>query len=179
MRALSEICPDFRAEGARTRIVDLGSGGGVPGLVLAEELPSSRWVLIDSNQRRTAFLRSAVAALDLGERVTVWEGRAEDAGRDPSLRAGHDLVVARGFGPPAVTAECAAPLLRVGGCLVVSEPPGSDGSRWPADGVSALGLQLLGVAVRGEGGYAVLQLRTLCGERFSRRSGVPAKRPLF
>ena len=49
-------------------------------------------------------------------------------------------MTARSFGPPAATAECAAPLLAVGGLLVVSEPP--DGpDRWPADALAALGLE--------------------------------------
>lgn len=92
-------------------VVDLGSGGGVPGLVLAAAWPHARIVLLDGSVRRAQFLRRAVKACDLEGRLSVWEMRAEDAGRDPRRRGGADLVVARLFGPPAVTAECAAPLL--------------------------------------------------------------------
>ena len=104
--------------------VDLGSGGGIPGLVLARHgWPGCRWLLLEAGARRSDFLRQAVTALRLEDRVEVVQGRAEEMGRDPQRRHVADLVVARSFGPPAVTAECAAPLVAVGGMVVVSEPP--------------------------------------------------------
>jgi len=158
---------------------DLGSGAGLPGLALAVWFPSSRWILIDSSVRRTAFLRRQVAELQLHHRVEVVEERAEDAGRAPVWRGSRDLVVARSFGPPAVVAECAAPLLRIGGRLVVSEPPVGDGPRWPASPLRVLGLSP-GSTVAAHGAtFQVLHQRTPCPERFPRRVGVPAKRPLF
>jgi hypothetical protein len=107
------------------RALDLGSGGGLPGLVLVSAWPTTDWCLLDANQRRTEFLQEAVDELGLAGRVTVRRGRAEDLAHDPSLRGTFDLVVARSFGKPAVTAECAAGFLAVGGSLVVSEPPAS------------------------------------------------------
>ena len=124
---------------APLRALDLGSGGGLPGLVLAELWPASRWTLLESQHRRGDHLRWAVNELGLGDRVVVDQRRAEDAGRDPALRATVDLVVSRSFGPPAVVAECASPFLVAGGLLVVSEPP-DDPDRWPADGLEPLGL---------------------------------------
>jgi 16S rRNA (guanine527-N7)-methyltransferase len=163
--------------GAR-RIVDLGSGGGVPGLVLALELPGTAWLLLDSNTRRTAFLGEAVEQLGLVDRVRIWEGRAEVAGRDPAVRAGADAVVARGFAGPAVTAECAAPLLGVGGRLIVSEPPGTSGERWDPAALHQLGLGPPRL-VQGDYTYVILEQGALCPDRFPRRVGVPGKRPLF
>src|SRR3546814_9312392 len=84
--------------------------------------------------KRCAFLREAVEALGADERVEVVEGRAEEIGRG-EMRRVVDAVIARSFGPPAATAECAAPLLRAGGLLVVSEPPEAL-DRWPEDGRS-------------------------------------------
>lgn len=109
------------------RFLDLGSGGGLPGLVLALHWPASQAVLLDASARRCAFLAEAVAELGCDDRVSVVRARAEDAGRRPELRGAFEAVVARGFGPPAVTAECGAPFLVVGGHLIVSEPPGDDG----------------------------------------------------
>jgi 16S rRNA (guanine527-N7)-methyltransferase len=164
-------------------VVDLGSGGGLPGLVLARALPRSRWLLLDANQRRTAFLERAVAALDLGDRVTVVTGRAEDHGRSAGNRGVVDLVVARSFAAPPVTAECAAPLLRTGGHLLVSEPPADGvanrgGERWPAEGLAVLGMVPDGGVV---GPPRVARLRQIgpCPDRYPRRTGVPAKRPLW
>ncbi|MGZ4710399.1 MAG: RsmG family class I SAM-dependent methyltransferase, partial [Acidimicrobiales bacterium] len=105
------------------RALDLGSGGGLPGLVLILAWPSTVWCLLDANQRRTDFLTDAVDELGVADRVTVVRGRAEEVAHDPAHRGRFDLVVARSFGKPAVTAECAAGFLVVGGMLVVSEPP--------------------------------------------------------
>ena len=159
--------------------VDLGSGGGVPGLPLALLWPTSQWVLLDAGERRTAFLAEAVATLRLSDRVTVVRGRAEEVGRQPDRRAGHALVVARGFGPPAVTAECGAGLLAAGGRMVVSDPPAGVPGRWPAEPLVSLGLAV-GPLVHAEGGsYQVLIQDAPCPARFPRRPGIPAKRPLF
>lgn len=159
------------------RWADLGSGGGVPGLVLARLWPASTGVLVDANERRTAFLRAAVEGLGLGERVMVVRGRAEDVARDAAWRGSFDAVVARGFAPPPVTAECGAPLLRVGGLLVVSEPP-EEAGRWDGDGLALLGLVDDGV-VTAEARYRILRQAAACPDRYPRRVGVPGKRPLW
>ena len=166
------------------RAVDLGAGGGVPGLVLASVAwPATQWVLLDAQLKRTEFLAEAVRTLGLEHRVTVVTERAEVLGRDPAHRAGYDLVVARSFGQPAVLAECAAPLLGAAGCLVVSEPPDTTpADRWPAAPLDELGLE----KVAGfEGTTPVpyhlvrIALTGRCPDRYPRRVGIPAKRPLF
>ena len=161
------------------RAADLGSGGGVPGLPLALHFGDCRWTLVESGVRRAAFLREAVAALHLEGRVDVVEARAEAVGRRPEWRATFDLVVARGFGPPAVVAECAAPLLRVGGRAVVSEPPGGDPGRWPEDGLDVVGMTVGPSVAAAQAAYQVLVQARPCPERFPRRVGHPGKRPLF
>ena len=161
------------------RCLDLGSGAGLPGLVLALWWPGSEWVLLDVGSRRTAFLREGVARLGLGDTVEVVTGRAEELGHDPGRRGATDLVVARGFGPPAVAAECAAPFVAVGGITVVSEPPGGRPDRWPAAGLALLGMAP-GPSVTTSGGtYQVLEQRGPCPAPLPRRTGIPAKRPLF
>lgn len=159
--------------------LDLGSGGGLPGLALALLWPASRWVLLDAGQRRTAFLVGAVAELGLEERVEVLRGRAEEVGRQPERRSRYSLVVARSFAPPPIAAECAAPFLAVGGLLVVSEPPEPDSDRWPAEGIRILGLERRATSRQGCGSYQVLEQVATTPDRFPRRPGIPAKRPLF
>ena len=155
--------------------LDLGAGGGVPGLVLAHYHPAMPWVLLDSSQRRTAFLRSAAERLGLTE-VEVITERAEEVARDAAHRGRYPLVVARGFGAPAVTAECGAPLLVVGGHLAVSEPPGGAPERWPGTGLDLLGLRNVEST---DAGIWIGQLSRAPGGRYPRRTGVPTKRPLF
>lgn len=161
------------------RFLDLGSGGGLPGLVLADVWPSASATLLDANQRRCAFLAKAVDELGLTDRVSVVVARAEDAGRSSDLRGAFDLVVVRSFGPPAVTAECAAPFLSLGGLLVVSEPPGSD-DRWPADGLSTLQLRPADRwATPLPAHFRSFVQVAPCPYRYPRRVGIPSKRPLF
>lgn len=101
--------------------VDLGTGAGVPGALLAALCPGTRWLLVDANARRCEFARGAVRALGISSRVEVRHARAEDIAHDAGHRGAHELVVARLFGPPADLAECALPLVRPGaGQLVVS-----------------------------------------------------------
>ena len=173
-------------------LLDLGSGGGLPGLVVATRWPEATLVLLDAQGRRTAFLSGAVRRLGLEARVSVRQDRAEVAGRDPGLRGHFDGVLARSFGRPAVVAECAAPLLKPGGWLVVSEPPAdsSDPSpeppddppeppvRWPIEPLCQLGL-VPDRLVHEEFDYQTLRQADRCPDRFPRRDGVPAKRPLF
>jgi len=161
------------------RWLDLGSGGGVPGLVVATELPATTGVLLEVKERRASFLEEAVHALGLDERITVVMARAEVAGHDVGLRERFDAVVARSFAAPAVTAELGAAFVAPGGHLVVSEPPGDGGRRWDHPNE----LRQLGLGpgqVRGEGRHFVLLGKELATpERFPRRVGVPERRPLF
>jgi 16S rRNA (guanine527-N7)-methyltransferase len=188
-----------RSTPATPRILDLGSGGGLPGLVVATELPAVTMVLLEANERRAQFLDRAVVACGLQSRVSVHHQRAEEAGRNPSLRGTFDGVVVRSFGPPAVVAECAAPLLRVDGWLIVSEPPvnsvedaegertggpsaermsSEERERWPAEQLSEFGL-VAEEFVKDGFGYQILRQRSACPDRFPRRNGVPSKKPLF
>lgn len=165
--------------GPEDRVADLGSGAGLPGLVLAVARPFARFRLIEASEGRADHLRRAVLALGLSERVVVDSRPAEVVGRDVELRGTFDLVTARGFGPPPVVAECAAPLLRVGGRLVVSEPPGSDGSRWDALADTDLPFGSVSVQDPGQATVAALHLDAPCPDRYPRAVGVPSRRPLF
>jgi 16S rRNA (guanine527-N7)-methyltransferase len=159
--------------------LDLGSGGGVPGLVLALVWPDARGLLLDAGRRRVEFLESVCARLGLAERISTRCERAEEAARRPELRGGFDLVVARGFGRPAVTAECGAGFLCRGGRLVVSEPPEDDPKRWPEAGLAQLGFGPATLRRSGDASVAVMVLEAPVGDRWPRRTGVPAKRPLW
>jgi 16S rRNA (guanine527-N7)-methyltransferase len=115
--------------GVTGTVIDLGSGGGVPGLVIARARPDLRVVLVDRRATRADHLTRLVLRLDLGARVDVL---AVDARVLPETMAGvAGAVVARGFGPPAETLTRAAPLLAPDGLVVVSEPPAPSDDRWP------------------------------------------------
>lgn len=162
-----------------SRAVDLGSGAGLPGLALAGLWPESAWLLLDAARRRTRLLEDAVVQLGWSDRVAVVHGRAEDVARNPRWRGWADLVVARSFGPPAVTAECGAALLRPGGVLLVTEPPDAGSVRWPDGPLSELGLVARPSPATDRVRVQRLERIGELPERFPRRAGVPAKRPLF
>jgi 16S rRNA (guanine527-N7)-methyltransferase len=121
------------------RLVDLGAGGGLPGLVIADAFHDRDIVLLDRRQKRTDFLARAVARLGF-DHVSVWcrDARSLAAevqgGREPRF----DVATARGFGPPEVTLRLAHACAS-DGTVLVSEPPAGD--RWPPDLLRELGLR--------------------------------------
>jgi 16S rRNA (guanine527-N7)-methyltransferase len=173
-------------EAETARLLDLGSGSGLPGLVVAIHRPEVVMVLLEANARRAQFLSRSIVTCGLQGRVSVVQERAEICGRNALYRGTFDAVVVRSFGPPALVAECSAPFLRAGGSLIVSEPPESEGTglrngnqgRWPAEQLARFGLEPVEL-VRHDFGYQVLRQYAVCPDTFPRRNGIPAKRPLF
>jgi 16S rRNA (guanine527-N7)-methyltransferase len=98
--------------------VDLGSGGGYPGIPLALALPASHALLVESIAKKARFLATVVDAVGIGDRVAVYDRRAESLAADPNHRGRWGAVVARAVADMADLAEVSLPLLRVGGLLV-------------------------------------------------------------
>ena len=119
-------------------LVDLGSGGGLPGLVIAVRRPEMHVTLVERRQSRADLLSRAVRSLDLGGHVSVLAGDVRMLGE--SAPGSFDAVTARSFAAPPITAYWAGVLLRSGGRLVVSEPPVDDMIRWPAELLLTSGL---------------------------------------
>jgi 16S rRNA (guanine527-N7)-methyltransferase len=167
-------------ETAPLSVLDLGTGGGIPGLILMALWPDARVVLLDANERRTEFLRAEVLALPPRAEVEVVRGRAEELARNESLREQFAVVVSRSFGAPPLTAECGSAFIEIGGLLVTSEPPDAQPERWPQEGIGQLSLTK-GADVRfaGRFNYQILKKSGALPETFPRRVGIPAKRPLF
>ncbi len=173
---------------APVRVVDIGAGGGFPGLPMriaqAAVGLSLRVTLVESNARRSAFLRAAVETLELPD-VTVVNARAEDAGRDPALRGCFDLAVARAVAPLPTLVEYALPLLAVGGLLAT--PKGSRAAGELAGAARAIE-ELGGTALPpldlplppDAPAQRVLLVRRTgpVGERYPRRAGLAAKHPI-
>ncbi len=162
-------------------IADLGSGAGLPGLVLAAARPDAQIALVESNRRKCEFLERAVERMGLANVEVVCE-RAESWSQGPGTR---DLVTARAVAPLSVLVEYAAPLLSIGGSLVAWK--GGRDEREEADGVAAAaatGLELAEIVpVRPWSGAERLHLHLYLKvertpNRYPRRSGMASKRPL-
>ena len=98
--------------------LDIGSGGGFPGLPLAVALPARRALLVESVGKKARFLATAVEATGLGDRVAVAATRAETLAADPRHRGYWQAVVARAVADMSELAELTLPLLQIGGLLV-------------------------------------------------------------
>ena len=127
-------CERFAAMVPRETVslLDLGSGGGLPALVVAVLRPEIQMTLIERREKRADILRRQVARLNLGSRLEVICADTESHRVSGELAGHFDAVTARSFGSPEQTALAAAHYLKPGGLLVVSEPPGSSGDRWRA-----------------------------------------------
>ena len=170
---------------AADRIVDLGSGGGVPAIPLALARPEIAWTLVDSVGKKASALREMVEALGLAG-VTVVAERAEEVGRDPRHRERYDLVTARAFAALPVLAELSMPLLHVGGRLLAWKGPLSERDDELQRGRKALGevgagrprMVESGVSALGGHTFVVAPKERPTPARFPRRPGEPARRPL-
>ena len=136
-RAFVRALDGLTVEGSEPpTVIDLGSGGGVPGLVIAHDRPDLRLALLDRRAKRTDFLERMVRRLGWSDRVRVI---CEDAERAVARERGHyAAAVARGFGPPDVTLGIGASLVRLGGRVVISEPP--EGDRWDPELLASCGV---------------------------------------
>jgi 16S rRNA (guanine527-N7)-methyltransferase len=151
-------------------LADVGSGGGLPGLVLATVRAERETHLIEATARKAAFIAEAAAALGL--HVHVHARRSEELGRG-ELRDACACVVARALAPPPVAAELCLPLCRPGGRLVLwSRESGGDELAFAA---AALGGEVVDPECPG---VLVIGKREATPERFPRRPGMAAKRPL-
>ena len=172
------LCWEERNPIAPGSFLDLGSGGGLPGLYLLD-----RWrcpaVFTDSMVKRAKFLEEVLAWDGAPKNGTVIIARVEETARIPEFVEAFDLVTARSFGPPAVTAECGAQFLRIGGVLIVSEPPDdSQSDRWNSLKLAELGLVAEG-RIRHGAAYQVLVKTHSTPNEYPRAIGTPRKRPLF
>jgi 16S rRNA (guanine527-N7)-methyltransferase len=99
------------------RLVDVGSGGGVPGIPLAIARPDVTVLLVESTQKKANFLRETAKTLKLGN-VSVSEWRAEDVGNNKTNRESFDVCTARAVGAMDMLVEWCLPLVKVGGKLL-------------------------------------------------------------
>ena len=167
--------------GAARRVVDVGSGGGLPGLPLKIVRPELQLTLIEADQAKAAFLVHACATLGL-EGVEVVARRAEEAGHDPRLREAFDVAVARALAPMPVLAELCLGLVRVGGRLLAQKTEGED------QGAGTHAIEVMGgapaavhpapSAARRTGIVVVIDKIHPTPDAYPRRSGVPNRKPL-
>lgn len=181
-------------------IVDLGSGAGFPGLVLAICRPWSV-TLVEASRKKSRFHNTAIQELSLPNVESVW-GRAEELGHDPLFRESFDVCVARAVAQMPVLSELALPLVRVGGALVAQKSVEKSGHRREiqsaSNAISKLGGKLENVELAWTGDYVrthmpseaesedeelqrafvVIRKSSTTTARYPRLAGTPKKNPL-
>ena len=176
---------DHLRGGASLRLVDVGAGGGLPGLPLKIVFPALRLTLVESIGKKAAFLEEAVRQLLLEDVVVVNE-RAEIAARDPTHRDAYDWATARALGRLPVVVELCAPFLAPGGLLVALRQGDLDAEiAAAAPAFKALKMwtrvpmpvHLPGLDTPGRG-LVVGEKYASTPERYPRRPGFAAKRPI-
>ena len=146
------------------RVIDIGSGGGLPAVPLALALPQVQFTLLEANARKCAFLEHVAGTLEL-RNVAVLAGRAEELGHQPSVREQFDRAISRAAAPAPVLLELALPFVTTGGDLIAEVSSGGGAPRLVrpvAGGTALLVVQKLGPTPA----------------EFPRRPGLPNRRPL-
>ncbi|HOA15335.1 MAG TPA: 16S rRNA (guanine(527)-N(7))-methyltransferase RsmG [Bacillota bacterium] len=164
--------------------IDVGTGAGFPGLVLAIMLPGAEGTLLDSVGKKVGFVNRTAAMLGLGN-VKGVVGRAEDLAKDEAHRERYGLSVARGVSSVSASAEYCIPFLRKGGQFVAMKGPGVDAELEDGKAAAfALGAKITSVQrldlpfAMGERNLVVAIKNSPTPARFPRRAGEAARRPI-
>jgi len=167
-----------------TRLVDVGTGAGFPGLPLKILYPNLQLTLVESVGKKAMFCQHIVRVLGL-DGVDVIQARAETLGQDPKHRESYDWAVARAVAPMNVLGEFLLPLVKVGGMMLAQK-----GESGPAEAQSAEGaMKLLGGRLKqviqvnlpgvADDRFLILVEKTAATPpKYPRKPGVPAKTPL-
>jgi 16S rRNA (guanine527-N7)-methyltransferase len=164
------------------RLLDVGTGGGFPGIPLKIAMPAIELTLLEATGKKVTFLKDIASVLGLAD-VKVLQGRAEDLGRDLKHREAFDVAVARSLGSFPVALELCLPFVRVGGLFIAQMKGQIQPQISESSGIAALlGAQVedvFPIDVLG-GGRVLVMVRKLVQtlDKYPRRPGMPTKRPL-
>jgi 16S rRNA (guanine527-N7)-methyltransferase len=168
--------------GRRTRMLDVGAGGGLPGIPIKIAWPDVSVTLLESKAKKAQFMQRVIDDLQL-DGAEVLEGRAETLGHHASHREAYDVVVARAVAPLPILLEYTLPFLGEGGSLAAIK--GSSAQRELAESETALaelGGRLTETVKLDEfetQTVLIIEKRGAMSERYPRRPGIPSRRPIM
>jgi len=175
----SAVCSAFSADCStwNGHILDAGTGAGVPGVLLACQLPMANFVLVDSSERRLDHVRAAIRAAALGGRIQVEHARLDDLAHQPAHRARYEVVVARLLAEPPETAELILPFVAPGGVAVVS-CRSDQADDWRRLGDRLDGVDTVMVAAQDSRSFVTVAVSGELPPSYPRRAAVRARKPL-
>lgn len=169
--------PEFA--GAQS-VMDLGTGGGFPGVPLAIAFPEKEFVLADSLNKRIRIIQEFCD--EVGARnVCAIHGRAEDLGRDEKLREHFDVCVSRAVADLRILAEYCLPFVKAGGAFLAYKGSDCEDEVAAAEhAIQELGGSVDHIARAGSGDHRIVVIRKIAATpaKYPRRAGLPAKKPL-
>ncbi len=169
---------------SRRSVIDLGTGGGLPGLVLAIACPEYSVFLLDATGKKVAFLDRVVQSLSLANATTI-HARAEEIGHQPRYRNAFDIVSARAVATLPALLELGLPLLRTGGHLLLPKGTAIDDELAAGHRAAAiLGGEIVSADLLPDAGSTIETRLVIARKRsptpaaYPRRTGIPSKSPL-
>ncbi len=178
------LLPGLEGMPVGAKVIDVGSGGGLPGIPLAIVRQDLDFTLLDATGKKVAFLNDCIRELELSHARAI-KDRAEKLGHDPAHRQQYDLATVRAVGKVAEIAEYCLPLVRVGGRMLAMKGQAAERELGEAaDALAILGAGDLALVDAYPEGYdSELVLLSIIKERptpnqYPREPGVPRKSPL-
>ena len=180
----SLMCVDFPEFLEAETVIDVGTGGGFPGIPLAVYAPEKHFTLLDSLNKRLKIIDELAGELGI-KNITLVHGRAEDAARAKEHREKYDLCVSRAVSNLATLSEYCLPFIKVGGYLLAYKGPGAEEEvKEAAKALKTLGGSLVDIRETSMEEYGldhrILVIKKVRNtpKAYPRKAGTPLKEPL-
>ena len=180
----SLMCVDFPEFQEAESVIDVGTGGGFPGIPLAVYAPDKHFTLLDSLNKRLRIIDELAGELEINN-ITLVHGRAEDIAKKPEHREKYDLCVSRAVSNLATLSEYCLPFIRVGGYLLAYKGPGAEDEAKDAEkALKILGGSIIDIRQTSMEEYGldhrILVIKKVRNtpKAYPRKAGTPLKEPL-
>ena len=180
----SLMCVDFPEFQEAESVIDVGTGGGFPGIPLAVYAPDKHFTLLDSLNKRLRIIDELAGELEINN-ITLVHGRAEDIAKKPEHREKYDLCVSRAVSNLATLSEYCLPFIRVGGYLLAYKGPGAEEEAKDAEkALKILGGSIIDIRQTSMEEYGldhrILVIKKVRNtpKAYPRKAGTPLREPL-